>query len=439
MTDIIAKPQDDLTSLKWHGFTGLVAIFGLFGGLCFWASTVDIAGAVVSSGTVVVESFAKRVQHQEGGIVKAFFVRNEDVVTEGQLLAVLDDTAISADLSVVETQWREAMVREARLVAEIDRKDDFALPEELSALADDAEIAKLTATEKQVLLARRAARDSRTAQLTEQITQLDRQIEGLDLQQTAIDRQLGILTGEMASLNQLYKGQLVEISRITTIDKQQAEAEGERGRLIAAIAEARAAIAEKRLQMTQLDDDFLSSALAELQETRRTIAEASQQKRAALDRLKRTELRAPQAGVIHESIVHTIGGVVAPGETLMLVVPQDDALLVNIRINPMDVDRIHTGQDVTLRLSSLDQRTTPELSASVAAIAPDLSQDPATGVQYYSARIDISDAEMDKLPDHLKLVPGMPVEAFVKTAERSVLSYLLNPIIEEFNLAMRED
>ncbi|MET3896085.1 HlyD family secretion protein [Devosia sp. UYZn731] len=437
MADV--RAPDDRASLSRHSWTGLLAVFGLFGGLIYWASTVEIAGAVMASGSVVVESYAKRIQHQEGGIVKAFYVKNEDVVTEGQLLARLDDTAISADLGTLETQLREALVRDARLSAEIVNAQTFALPSDLAAFSDDPEVLQLMQTEQQVLAARGAARTGRIAQLAEQVNQLEQQIDGTTIQQAAVDRQLEILGGEIAKLSTLYEGQLVESSRVSALDKQQADLDGVRGRLIAGVAELRASIAERNLQITQLTDDALSTALDQLQETRRSIAAIKQQKRATLDRLQRTYIRAPQSGVIHESIIHTLGGVIGAGETLMLVVPQGDELTVNLRLSPMDVDKIRVGQEATLRLASFDQRTTPELIATVAAIAPDVTQEPATGQQFYSARIAIAKSELGRLPRNVRLVPGMPVEAFVKTEDRTVLSYLIHPFVEQLNRAMRED
>lgn len=431
--------NNDISSLNRHGLVGVLVIFGLFGGLVYWASTAEIAGAVVAPGTVVVESHAKSIQHRDGGIVKEFFVRDEDVVTEGQLLAVLDDTDISANLMIVQTQLHQALVKEARLVAEISSEKEINLPTEIVEMSNKPEISLLIETEKKVFDARKATRDGRVAQLSEQIIQISRQLDGQELQREAVEKQLIILGQELADLEKLYESQLVTSVRITAFEKDIAEKEGERGQLIAAIAQSRATIAERRLQAAQIQDDFLATTLDELQETRRLIAEGRQQKRSALDRISRINLRAPDAGVVHESIVHTIGGVISPGETLMLLVPQDDELLIDVRINPIDIDKIYQNQEVTLRLSSFDQRTTPEIKGKVARMAPDRTQDTVTGEQYYTAQVEISDAEMNKLPDSVKLLPGMPIDVFAKTEDRTVLSYLINPFIEQLNHAMRED
>lgn len=439
MTDFTLTQGSDLASFRRHGLVGLLAVVVLFGGFTYWAATTELSGAVAAPGTVVVDGFAKRIQHQEGGIVKAIHVRDGDVVVAGQLLAELDSTTIAANLAVIETQVREASLREARMVAEINFSNDIEVPLDIRPLLEEPEVAKLLATEQQVLQARHAALSSRSSQLTEQVTQLERQIEGLDLQLTAIERQRQISDGEFSSLSELYAGQLVEVNRITALERQLAEIDGERGRLISAIAETNAAIAERRLQINQVDQDYLADVLDELQETRRVLFDQMQQRVAATDRLKRTEVRAPEAGVIHQSSVHTVGGVVSAGETLMLIVPQDDKLLINARIAPTDIDKVAMDQLVNIRLLGYSQRTTPELEASVVTIAPDLTRDETTGLYYYSVRIGISERELASLPENVRLVPGMPVEAFVRTVDRTVLDYLLQPLVEQLSYALREE
>jgi HlyD family secretion protein len=439
MSNVVIAENRDLKSLSRHAKIAMVAITGLFGGLIYWASTVDISGAVIGQGTIVVESYAKRVQHQEGGIVKTILARNEDHVAAGQLLAVLDDTSISANLTIVQTQLREAWAKEARLVGEVDGLGAYVIPPELEERAAEPQLARLISTEQRIMASRKATRDGRVAQLNEQIIQVERQIEGLTLQQAAAQHRLRILGKEFSDLSSLLKDGLVEASRVNMLDKDKASVEGELGSLIAAIAQARASIAERRLQISQIDDDFLTEALGDLQDTRRIMAEANQQERALLDRQQRTEVRAPQSGVIHESIVHTVGGVIAPGETLMLVVPQDDKLIVAVRTSPMDVDKISIDQPVTIRLSSFDQRSTPELFALVSSVSPDLTHDPATGQSFYTTLVSIPDSERARLAADVKLIPGMPVEVFIKTEERSVLSYLVHPFTEQLTRVFRED
>lgn len=440
MADLTLPSENaDLASLRRYAFIGLIGVVGLFGGFTFWASRTELSGAVAAPGTVVVDGFAKRIQHQEGGIVRNFYVRDGDVVASGQLLAELDSTALAANLEALDTQVREATLREARMVAEINFLDDIEITSDLKPLVGDAEGQTLLATELQVLHSHKAGLNSRSSQLTEQVSQLERQIEGLSIQLDAVQRQREIADGEYSSLRELYAGQLVEANRVTSLERQIAEIDGERGRLIAAIAEAKAAISERRLQINQVEQDYLSNVLNELQETRRVLFEATQQRVAAADRLRRTAIRAPQAGVIHESSIHTVGGVVGAGETLMLIVPQDDKLLVSARIAPTDIDKVAIDQLVHIKLLGFSQRTTPEVTGNVTTIAPDLTQDQVSGQYYYSVRISISENELDSLPNNVKLVPGMPVEAFMRTVDRSVLDYLVQPLVDQLSYAFREE
>ncbi len=431
-------PLFDIASLKRHSVVGLLGVIGLFGGLTAWAAFTDIQGAVIAGGSLIVEGFSKQVQHADGGIVTEINVRNDDAVEEGQVLLRLDDTAIKASLAVVNAQRNEALVIETRLLAELAGESDFALPAELAPIKDDAEIASRYATQQEILAARVRDQSGKVSQLNEQISQLDHQIEGLDIQLKAAEKQYEVIAARTADMEGLYAKNLVEGGQVSTLQLQLASAEGEKGRLIAAIAQTKATIAEKALQIEQITTEFTQRALDELQRTRQALAEATQQKVAAEDRVARTTIRAPQAGIVHESIVHTVGGVVGSGQTLMMIVPQSDDLLVGIHIDPMDIDQIQTGQRVHLRFSSLDQRKTPEAWGHIEQVSPDLVVEQQTGRRYYTANVRIEAEDKAKLPANIKLLPGMPVEAFVTTGERSVLDYLIHPFVAELQLAFRE-
>ncbi len=433
MTETLAG---DLDSLKRHSIVGMLAIFGLFGGLLLWAASVDVAGAVISGGTLVVESYAKQIQHQDGGTVREILVHNEDRVIEGQVLIRLDDTAIRASLGVVTAQLSEALVQEARLVAQIASQPTFNLSGGLD--SKDVTVAALASTQQQILTAALADREGRVGQLNEQISQLDHQIDGLGMQLSAAVKQLAIVSARMKDVDGLYAQQLVQGAEVSNLHMQEASAEGEKGRLIAAIAQAHATIAEKTLAIEQTKTDFMSQTLDTLQKTRQTIAEAQQQKLVGEDRLSRTVIRSPQMGIVHESIVHTIGGVVTPGQTLMQIVPEADNLLVGIRIDPNDIDAVQVGQKVNLRFTSLDHRKTPEAWGKIETVSPDLVIEQQSGRRYFTANVRIDPDEQIRLNKTIKLMPGMPVEAFVTTGDRSVLSYILHPLVEELQLAFRE-
>lgn len=431
-------PGFDIASLKRHSLVGLLGVIGLFGGLTVWAAFTDIQGAVIASGALAVEGFSKQVQHADGGVVNQILVLNEDAVEEGQVLVQLDDTAIKASLGVVNAQRNEALTIETRVTAELAGETTFALPAELQPIAGDSEIASRYLTQQQILTARVGDQAGKASQLNEQVSQLDHQIEGLEIQLKAAQQQFDIIAERAADMEGLYAKNLVEAGQVSQLRLQLAAAEGEKGRLIASIAQSRATIAEKGLQIEQIKTEFTQRALDELQRTRQILAEATQQKVAAEDRLARTTIRSPQTGIVHESVVHTVGGVVGSGQTLMMIVPQSDDLMVGIHIDPMDIDQIQLGQRVHLRFSSLDQRKTPEAWGGIEKVSPDLVVEPQTGRRYYTANVRIEAEEKAKLPKDIKLLPGMPVEAFVTTGQRSVLDYLVHPFVAELQLAFRE-
>lgn len=440
MSDI-ASPRRDfgLSDLSLHGALGLISVVVVIGGLTFWATQTRIAGAVHAPGNVVVESFAKSIQHQDGGTVAAFYVRDGDIVEARQLLATLDSTLVTAQLEMLNAQQEQALIREARLVAEIGGERTFPIPPAIADRAESEGTKLALDTELHVLDVRWASMESLAAQLAEQIQQLMRQIDGMELQLQAIEQQLAIIGGERERATELLRGGLIETSRVSELERQASQLDGERGRLIASIAQVSAAIAERRLQISQLDQDHLSKALAELQETRLMLYDIMQDLNAANDRLRRTELRAPQAGVIHQSIIHTVGGVIGAGETAMQVVPQDEALLVDVRVAPTDIEKVSVGQEVSLRLLGFNHRLVPELAASIVTVPPDLTQDPVTGGYFYRTRIAIPEEQLAILPEDAKLVPGMPVEAFIKTADRTIMDYLLEPLAGQLSYALREE
>ncbi|MDB5542398.1 MAG: HlyD family secretion protein [Devosia sp.] len=430
---------DPLRSLGRHATAGLVAIAlfaGLLGG---WAGTTEIAGAVVAQGTVVPLEGSKRVQHPEGGVVTEIRVKDGDAVTAGQLLLRLDGTTVSANLAVIVSQLSAAFALEARLTAESLGSDHLTLPAGLDDWPDRANLDQLLAAQDRLRQSRADAQAGLATQLDEQIGQLGEQIIGLTAQQAAVQRQADILAAELKDSEALFRNGLVEASRLNTSRRELARLEGEAGNLTAEIASARTAIAGSRAKIAETTATFRAGVLEDLRDTGLQIAELLQQKIAAEDRLAKLEIRAPQAGIVHESIVRTVGGVVSAGETLMQVVPRSDRLALEARVSPLDVDKLTVGQAASVRLVGLDARTTPELAATVQSISPDLSRDPTTGAAYFSIRLSLSATELARLPHHQHLVPGMPAEAFLRTADRTVLSYLLGPLAAQLSHAFRED
>lgn len=435
----LSLQQRQTRSLGRHALLGTVSILMLLGGAAYWAASTTIAGAIVAGGSVVVDGGARLVQHQEGGIVRTILVRNEDAVAAGDLLIALDGTATAANLAVIDAQLGDALTLQARLLAESQGSGAALWSEALEGLSDRARNLALFSAQEQLRLARAATLENQSAQLAEQIAQFEIQIEGLEAQASASETETGIVSEQVTTISALFAQGLVERSRLADIERQLARLDGDRARTLTEIARSRAAISERTLQMTQLRETFLSDVLAQLQEAGQAIAELQQQKIAAEDRLRRLEIRAPIAGIVHESQVQTVGGVIGPGETLMQIVPQNETLLVDIRVSPLDRDRLATGQPVDLRLSGLDPRRAPELSGVVASISPDLLRDPVNGLQFYLVRVTVPEAEQAKLSQAYHLVPGMPVEAFFRTEERTVLAYLVAPAVTQLSRVFREE
>lgn len=426
------------SSLKRHSTFAIGLTVAVVGGLGLWASLTEIAGAVVASGTVVVEGGTKRVQHQEGGIVAEILVQNDQLVQEGQLLLRLDGTSVEASLAVIVAQLDDMLARRARLVAEGSNAATMQQPS-APGWQPGPEFATVYAEQQRLKQSRALSLEGQQAGLEEQGEQLTQQIAGLKAQRDALSTQLGVLEAEWRGLDELLDDGLTSVGRTNANKTQRAGIEGEIGRIDTDVAAARASIAERQIASAQLGDAFQAQVLEELQQVNVGIAELLQQKIAAQDRLQRLELRAPQPGMIHELKVQTVGGVVSAGETLMLIVPDNPGIVVDARVSPMDVDKVAERQEVVLQLSSLDTRTVPELTAFVRAISPATSVDPTTGASFYTVRIGVEDAQLARLPEGTRLVPGMPAEAFIETGNRTVLSYLMKPLLDQVMHTFRED
>jgi HlyD family secretion protein len=291
--------------------------------------------------------------------------------------------------------------------------------------------------ERRLFDTRRSGREGQKAQLQQRILQIRQEINGLVEQAAAKGREIALIGDELVGVRELWARNLVAVSRVTALERDAARLGGERGQLVAAQAQANGKITETELQILQIDQDMRSETGKELAEIRGRWSELSEKRVAALDQLKRTNLRAPQDGVVHQMTVHTVGGLVVPGEPAMLIVPDADTLAVEMRIQPQDIDSIHLDQKAVLRFAAFNQRVTPEIGGLVSRIAADVSQDAKTGMSYYTARIRVPDAERDRL-GKARLVPGMPVETFIQTGERSVLSYLVKPLTDQIAKAWRE-
>ncbi len=425
-------------SIRRHLIVGVVASLAMVGGAGAWASVTDLAGAVVAPGHFVVDSYVKKVQHPTGGVVGEILVQEGDKVGAGDVLMRLDATQTRANLAIVTKRLNELAARLARLEAERDDLDDIAFPDWLLANNRDPEVAAAIHSESRLFQSRRDAREGQKAQLNQRIAQFEHEIAGLKAQEVAYGEGIEVLNTEISALNRLREQGIVSDQRLNGLKTQAATFGGERGEKIAFQAQSAGRITETRLQILQIDQDLRTEVGRELREVQAQIGEYVERKVAAEDDLKRIDIVAPQSGIVHQLAVHTVGGVISPGDPIMLIVPEGDDLALEVQIAPKDVDQIQIGHTALLRMTAFNLRTTPELNGLVSRIAADLTTDERSGQSYYLVRVAIPQAEKEKLKS-LTLVPGMPAEVMIKTGDRTALSYLVKPLSDQISRAFRED
>jgi HlyD family secretion protein len=435
-----AEPRRSIRRLNIIGLTALAVSFCGVGG---WAATARISGAVISPGTLVVESNIKRIQHNTGGIVSELLVHEGDSVQAGQILIKLDDTLARATLGIVQSQLDQFMARQARLMAERDDAEKITFSSALLERMSDQTVANAVNGERTIFEARHRARTGQREQLQERIVQTQNEISGLNAQQEAKTREIDFISEELKGVNDLYKKNLVTIMRYMALQRDHARLQGERAQSISEIARAKARIAETELQILQVDKDFRNEVLRDLREAEAKVAELQERVNAATDDLRRIDIRAPLAGFVHQLMVHTIGGVIGKGETIMQIVPRNDTLIVEAKIAPNDIDQIKLAAPVRVQLAVGDRRTLPDLEGHVALISADLVHEQqnangqTTSQAYYLIRVTLTDKEVDRLSG-LKLVSGMPAEVYVRTNDRTPLQYLIKPLEDQLARTFRE-
>lgn len=431
-------PQESIARLNRLSLF-LLALF--FGGGGLWAATTELSGAVIATGLVVVESHVKKVQHSGGGIVAQILVREGDVVTAGQVMIRLDDTITRATMGMVRAQIDELLSRRARLMAERDGSATLEFDAELIGRRQEKAVAQSMIDEVKLFETRRTARAGLRAQLRERVTQSNEEIRGLTAQMTAKDREIAFITDELTGVRDLWNKKLVSISRVMILERDRARLEGEHGNYVADIARARGKISETELQIIQLDQDFRTEVLKDMRDVQGRLAELRERLIAAEDQLSRVDIRAPQAGIVHNVAVHTVGGVVGNGEMLMQIVPKSETLIVEAKVAPGEIDQITDGSRAVVRVMAGNQRTTPEIWGVVTHVSPDLIRDnqpgPTAGMSYYIVRIALADDHVTKLGG-LRLLPGMPADVFIQTDSRTPLSYMLAPLREQIARTFRE-
>jgi HlyD family secretion protein len=423
-------------SIGRHLAIGGAAIALLVGGVGGWAVTTELSGAVIASGQLVVDSNVKKVQHPTGGVVGELRVREGDRVKAGDVVVRLDETQTRAGLAIVTKALDELAARQARNEAERDGAERVTFPPELLARAADPDVLRVTSGEQRLFEIRRSGREGQKSQLKEQVAQLEQQILGNREQESAKAREIDWIQQELKGVRDLWSKNLVPFARVTALERDGARLDGERGVLIAAVAQTKGRISEIQLKILQVDEDLRTEVGKELAEMRGKKSELIERRVAAEDQLKRVDLVAPQDGKVFQRSVHTVGGVIQAGEAVMLIVPDSDALIIEARIAPQEIDQVHLGQRAVVRFPAFNQRTTPELDGEIVRIGADVTQEEKKNESYYSVRIRVPDSELARL-EGLRLVAGMPVEVFMQTAPRTVLSYLVKPMQDQIAKAFR--
>jgi HlyD family secretion protein len=431
------EPNSARRSIRSHLIAGLTLMLVLVVGFGGWASTAQISGALIAPGSVVVDSNVKKVQHPTGGVVGEVRVRDGDVVKAGDIVVRLDETVVKANLAIVVKTLNGLLARAARLEAEQRGLDKIRFPAMLTDRADDPEVRDVMASETKLFEVRVFGRAGQKSQLRERVSQLNEEITGLTAQEQAKEKEIALVEKELIGVRQLYEQRLIQISRLTQLERDMARLTGERGQYIAARAQAKGKITETELQIIQVDKDVVSEVSKDLRETTDKIGEFVERKVTAEDQLRRIDIRAPQDGVVLQSTVHTVGGVITAGDAIMMVVPRADDLSVEAKVNPQDIDKLQVGQKTLLRLSAFNQRTTPELNGVVTRVSADVSTDQRTGQSYYTIRVSLPPSEVARLGE-VKIIPGMPVEAFVQTGDRTMFSYLMKPFSDQLMRSFRE-
>ncbi|WP_352537648.1 HlyD family type I secretion periplasmic adaptor subunit [Mesorhizobium sp. M0029] len=399
---------------------GVATCLLLVGGVGGLAAVTKMSGAVIAAGRLVVDSNVKKVQHPTGGVVGEIRVREGDRVKAGDILVRLDETTTRANLAIVSKGLDEFYARLARLEAERDGKDTISFPDVLTSRRDEAGVAASMAGEQSLFDFRHQARSGQRSQLRERIAQLTQESAGLTEQLQAKRREIELIQIELEGVRSLWHRKLIGIDRMTSLERDAVRLEGEHGQLTAGIAQVEGKASEIELQIIQIDQDLRSEVATDLRDTQGKISEFVERKVAAEDQLKRIDLRSPQDGVVLQLAVHTIGGVITPGEQVMQIVPVTDDLTVEAHIAPQDIDQVTMGQNAILRLSAFNRQTTPELTGTLSRISADLTIEERTGAAFYVARVTLPKTEVAKLRG-LALAPGMPAEVFFPTGDRTML------------------
>ncbi|OSP54178.1 HlyD family type I secretion periplasmic adaptor subunit [Pseudoruegeria sp. SK021] len=418
------------------GVLALVLLVGGFGG---WAIFSQLSGAIVSSGQIEVDQNRQVVQHLDGGIVATILVDEGDVVETGAILIQLDGSVMRSDLSIIEGQLYELMARIGRLEAERDDAETIAFDAELLTIADQQpSVAKLVQGQQRLFEARKNSLDREIEQLAKRRGQIENQIDGIRAQQSSQDIQLTLIREELADKQILMGNGLVPKAQVLALQREEASLSGTLGELKASEAEGEGRITELEIEIIKLETSRQEDAITQLRDIQYREYELVEQRKALKEKIARLDIRAPVSGIVYGLQVFAPRSVIRAADPVLYLIPQNRPLVIATQIEPIHIDEVYPGQKVMMRFSALDARTTPELEGVVSKVSADAFSDENRGTSFYRAEIVLKEGEFEKLPDGVTLLPGMPVEAYIRTTDRSPMAYLLKPLSDYFVKAFRE-
>jgi len=435
--DWLVPPTEGRNDLARIISIGLIVIAVFFGGFVGWATLAPLASAVIAPGALTIETQRKTVQHLEGGIIKDILVGEGSVVEQGQVLFRMDEVRAQARFAQLQAAYRSLQGRSARLAAERDGLEEIPFPDELLKDIDDNQVKVTLASQRDLFVARRNSHAERAAILDQQVSQLNEEITGLAKQIDSQHEQSRLVGEEITTVKKLLAKQLVERSRLLRLQQRQSELEGDIAINVASIARAQQKIGELTVRISEMDAERVNDAANRLQEVDGQLLEIREQLMAAEDSLLRTEVIAPVSGRVVELRVHTAGGVVAPGDPLLDIVPSDERLIVDARINTDDIEHVTQGMDARVRITAFSQRHFQPLAGRMISVSADSLTDERTGEAYYLGRIEILDDPAEML-DGAELQPGMRAQAYIQTGTTTLFGYLAKPIVETMDRALRE-
>lgn len=416
---------------------GLAVISIFFGTFILWSLLAPIESAAIAPGKVVVDSNRKTIQHLEGGIVKELLVRDGSNVKKGDLLIRLDNTQAKASLELLRGQAVELLAAEARLKAERDGATEIAFPKRLKPYEDIPEVKSILVSQRAIFDANKKTLSGNLNILEQRKVQLEKEIESLDSQVKAETKQLKLIQEEIEAVAFLEKRKLIEKPRLLALQRESARLLGDRGEHIGLIAKAQQKIGETSMQLLTTKDKYQKDVLDQLRDTQQRLADILQRTKAAQDVLDRTNIVAPQSGKVVGLTAHTIGGVIAPGKEVLYIIPSDDKMIIEARVNPLDIDVVHEGLLAKIQFTAFKSRSTPVVDGVVKDVSADSFEDPNTREFYYKARISIDKEQMARL-NNVKLYPGMPAQVMIIIDKQSPFDYFVTPIKSSFDRAFRE-